>query len=69
MSLYTIHAADGFVLAAVECPVEAHRRMRSDPAAVEWRNTAGVTCGVKRAKRRGEPGVFVLPTRSHRRVA
>lgn len=43
--------------------------MRTTPEAVEWRTAEGVTCGVKRTKRRGEPGVFVMPTRSHKRRA
>lgn len=64
---YTIHSATGEVIATVEGGEIANRRVRLDPKAVEWRNAEGVVCGRKAQKRRGEPGVFVLPTRSHRR--
>lgn len=65
---YSVHAADGTTLACLSCPIDAHQLMRTTPAAVEWRNAEGVVCGRKvRKQRRGEPGVFVLPTRSHRR--
>jgi len=66
---YSIHNQAGAVLATVECAVEAHIRMRTTPAAVEWRNAEGVVCGRKVRRQRGEPGTFVLPTRSHRRRA
>lgn len=66
---FSVHSSDGTTLACVACPIDAHQLMRTTPAAVEWRNAEGVVCGRKVRKQRGEPGTFVLPTRSHRRRA
>lgn len=44
---YSVHAADGTTLACLSCPIDAHQEMRRNPAAVEWRNAEGVTCGRK----------------------